>query len=411
MPAAVLLALALLADPAPRPLDTAHQPDDAPAAHPTGISGATSPPPPPAAVVHEVGPGLHFTVVPLISYGSDIGTQLGGVLYLYEIDEHGERSDWGALGGSWTTHGPAGIEVKGELLHLGGTSLRTFGQLKLSLDTSAPYWGEGAALAGPGLPPPVAPGAGSPPEPYRYRSFGPWISWILRGTIAGPLDWWTRVRTTHVSVEDAPPLLVASAPPGGSGGTSSLVHAGVVYDTRDRAASPRRGFLADASGFLSPGPLSDFSMGGLDVGARAYAPLWSGGVLAVRVLYDLKLGDVPFFERTLYEGIGYGEGLGGSGTIRGLARDRLAGEEKLLASAELRTSLVETRWFARLQEWGLSAGLDAGRARDRGHPPVLGAGVFGGVRLLLDRSIVIRFDVGWAGQDALGYYLAFDEAF
>jgi hypothetical protein len=409
MAAAILLVLAVVAAPPPPPLDV--RPPDAPAAHPSGVAGATSPPPPPATVVHDVTPGVHFTVVPLLSYGSDIGTQLGGVFYLYDIDEQGERGDWAALGGTWTTHGPAGVELKGELLHLRGTSLRTFAQLKLALDPSAPYWGDGASLAGPGLPSPVAPGAGSPPPPYRYRSFGPWISWILRGTIAGPLDWWTRLRTTHVTVEDAPALLVASAPPGAGGGTSSLVHAGVVYDTRDRAASPRRGFLVDASGFVSPGPLSDFSMGGLDLGARAYATLWPGGVLAVRVLYDLKLGDVPFFERTLYEGIGYGEGLGGAGTIRGLARDRLAGEEKLLASAELRTSLVETRWFGRLQEWGLSAGLDAGRARDRGYAPVLGAGGFGGARVLLDRSIVLRFDVGWAGQGALGYYIAFDEAF
>ena len=356
---------------------------------------------------------LRLAVLPLAAYGSDLGLQLGGVLYLYRLDDRGERADWAALGASWATHGPRFIEAKGELLRLGGSSLRTFFQLKGAVDPSAPYWGEGAGLAAPGLAPGVPPGAGEPPSPYRYRAVAPWASIVLRGEVVGPLGWWTRVRATHVSISDAPPLLGAAAPPGAAGGTSTLVHAGVVYDTRDREASPRRGVLADASLFGAPRlpPLSGFAQGGVDAGVRGYLEVWPGAVLAARLLYDLKRGDVPFFERTLYEGLGYGEGLGGSGTVRGLARDRLAGEEKLLAGCELRAYLLETRWLGRLQEWGVSAGADAGRARDRGHPAVFGAGAFGGLRLLWDRAVTVRFEVGYAGQGSPAYYLAFDEAY
>jgi hypothetical protein len=393
----ILLVVALLAAPA----------SDAPAGG--EAPPVPAPPPPPA---RPVAPGVHYATLPLVSYGSDIGLQLGGVLYVYDIDPNGERGDWGALGLSWTTHGPRSVELKGELFRLGGTSLRTFVQLKASLDTSAPYWGEGAGLVGPGVAPSVPPGAGAPPAPYRYRAVAPWLSWMVRGPLSGPLGWWARLRTTSVSIEDPAPLLTQSAPPGSRGGTSTLVHGGLVYDTRGQSASPRRGVVADASLFgAPPSPLSDFGLGGVDVGLRGYLEPWPGAVLAGRVLYDLKLGEVPFFERTLFEGIGYGEGLGGSGTIRGLARDRLMGEEKVLAGLELRAYLLETHWSGHLQDWGFSLGADAGRARDRGHAPVLAAGAFVGARMMWDRAVVVRMEIGHAGQGAPAFYIAFDEAF
>jgi hypothetical protein len=383
-----------------------------------GLAAAGDEPPPhpastpsaPASTATPTGPHdtVRLTGIPLVSYGSDLGVQLGLAAYLYELDRTGERGDWGALGVSWTSHGPRSLELKGELLHIPRTRLRAFIQVKTSLDTAAPYWGEGAGLAGL----PIAPGAGSPPAAFGYRSAAPWASIILRGPLAGRLDWWARIRSTDVSVTEPGAALRLESPPGAGGGRSTLLHTGLVFDTRDRPSSPRRGWLADASLFGSgPGPLSDQKLYGANVGARAYFEPFPGGVLAVRALYDLKLGDVPFFERALYEGITYGEGLGGAGTIRGLARDRLMGEEKALAGAELRAWLLDSHWLGRHQEWGASAGFDAGRARDRGHAPVLGAGGFLGLRALLEESVVIRFEVGFAGQGAVAYYVSFDEAF
>ena len=391
---AVALALLVAAAGEPAPL-----PDPLPATRGEGAGPSASTP---------RTPTLQLTAIPIVSYGSDVGVQLGGAAYLYELDAAGNRRNWGALGISWTERGPRSVELKGELLGIGGTSLRSFVQLKASLDTSAPYWGEGAALGGL----PIAPGAGSPPPPFRYRATAPWASLILRGALAGPFGWWTRLRYTEVAVTDPGAALAAAAPPGARGARSTLLHAGVVYDTRDRTSSPRGGWLADASLFGSaPGPIASQAMGGANAGVRGYFRLWEGGVLAARALYDLKLGDVPFFERSLYEGLSYGEGLGGAGTIRGLARDRLSGEEKLLVGAELRTWLAETWWLGRHQEWGLSAGVDGGRSRDRGHVPVFGLGGFGGLRVLLQQAVAVRFEVGFAGQGALGYYLSFDEAF
>ena len=408
---AVALALLVAAAGEPAPL-----PDPLPATRGEGASPATPPlppttsptPTPPPTPTRPRAATLQLTAIPIVSYGSDVGLQLGGAAYLYELDAAGNRGDWGALGISWTERGPRSVELKGELLGIGGTSLRTFAQVKASLDTRAPYWGEGAALGGL----PIAPGAGSPPPPFAYRATAPWVSLVLRGALAGPFGWWTRLRYTEVAVTEPGAALAAAAPPGARGARSTLLHAGVVYDTRDRTSSPRVGWLADASVFGSaPGPLASQAMGGANAGARGYFPLWEGAVLAARALYDLKLGDVPFFERSLYEGLSYGEGLGGAGTIRGLARDRLSGEEKVLVGTELRTWLAETWWLGRHQQWGLSAGVDGGRSRDRGHVPVFGLGGFGGLRVLLQQAVVVRLEVGFAGQGALGYYLSFDEAF
>ncbi|HEX7622884.1 MAG TPA: hypothetical protein VF400_04875, partial [Anaeromyxobacteraceae bacterium] len=311
---------------------------DHPPATPAGTrppyeSTPTAVPPPPPGAARRPRSAVQLTAIPIVTYGSDVGLQLGGAAYLYELDDAGNRGNWGALGISWTERGPRSVELKGELLGIGGTSLRSFVQVKASLDTSAPYWGEGAALGGF----PIAPGAGGPPPPFRYRAAAPWASFILRGALAGPFGWWTRLRYTEVAVTEPGAALAAATPPGARGARSTLLGAGVVYDTRDRSSSPRRGWFADASLFGSaPGPLASHALAGADAGVRGYFRPWGSSVLAVRALYDLKLGDVPFFERSLYEGLGYGEGLGGAGTIRGLARDRLSGEEKVLVGAELR---------------------------------------------------------------------------
>jgi len=383
--------------------------DSTAAPTPTRTEPTSPTPTPPVPPAGPRQPVVQWTAIPLVTYGSDIGLQLGGAAYLYQLDREGQRGNWGVLGFGWSTHGPRGLEAKAELLRLWNTSLRTFMQAKVWVDPEAPYWGEGAALGGI----PVAPGSGNPPPPFRWRSSGPWLSLILRGDLAGPLGWWVRYRYTHISVADPGEALRAASPPGIEGGPSSLAHVGLVYDARDRPSSPRRGVLADVSLFASPpvSALASHQLAGADVGIRAYFPLSADTLLAVRGLYDLKLGDVPFYERSQYEGITYGEGLGGNGTLRGLARDRLSGEEKILVGAELRAWLVRTGWFGRRQEWGLSTGGDVGRARDRVHAPVVGAGGFVGARALLDESVVIRFEVGYGGQGALAYYLAFDEAF
>jgi hypothetical protein len=344
----------------------------------------------------------------VVAYASDTGWRFAGGVFLYDLGPRKERNDWTAIQLSWTSRGPRYAEIKGGIRRLLERDLRAFYQLKLLDDVAAPYWGEGAHLEG-GPPP----GAGAPPDPYRYHATGPWIAGSLRGPIRGHLGWFTRARWTRRNIHDRGEILEAERPRGYGGGGILLGAAGLVVDTRDEEVGATRGVFADASIFGGPrlGRFSEHALAGANVTLREYLPLWSGATLALRQLYENKLGDVPFTERTQLEGLGYGEGLGGAGTIRGMARDRLAGEEKVLASVELRARVVETSWWGRTQEFGVSVGADAGHARQRGHSPVHGVGGFAGLRVAWDRAVLVRFEVGHAGQGGPAYYLSFDEPF
>lgn len=406
---AALLCAALAAAPATAP--AGDRPGSAaPGASPTP-RGEDATAGPSRELMEPVGPlQLRVAVLPLVSYGSNVGLQLGGALLFYRSPEKGGgRRDWLAVGGSYATEGPRSLEVKGERLRVLDRPLRVFYQAKYAVDDLAPYWGEGGRLL-----PGDEPGAGSPPPGYRYRAVGPWVSVIARhplASAAGP--WWAggRVRFKHVGVFTPGEALRAARPPGAGGGALTTFHAGAMRDTRDEEVSASRGTLVDASVFGAPPGLSVAPLWGVNVGARAYRRLHPRLVLAVRGLWETKLGEVPFHERSQVEGLDYGEGLGGPDTIRGVARARLAGEEKLLANLELRAVAATFRPFDRSLELGFSAGADAGRARQRGHPALSAAGVFGGLRLIWDRALVLRLEVGHAGQGAPAYYLAFDESF
>lgn len=396
----------IAAGPGAAPTADAPLPFAASASGTPGPSGTTpevpDAPPPPS------GRGLRAVAIPLVAYSSDLGWRAAGGVFLYDLGPRNQRDDWAAIQLSWTSRGPRYAELKGELRDLFGTSLRSFYQLKLLDDVAAPYWGEGANLgSGP------APGTGTPPGPFQYHVTGPWLAWSLRGPLSEHLDWFTRVRWTRRNLHDRGEVLEEERPVGYGGGGLALAAVGLVVDTRDDEIGPKRGVFADGSLLASPrlGRFSRHALAGANITVREYVPLWKNATLALRQLYENKVGDVPFGERTQLEGLGNGEGLGGAGTVRGMARARLSGEEKMLASVELRAEVLETTWWGRVQHFGLSAGIDAGRARQRGYEPVGGIGAFGGLRFAWDRAVLVRFEIGHAGQGGPAYYLSFDEPF
>jgi hypothetical protein len=153
-------------------------------------------------------------------------------------------------------------------------------------------------------------------------------------------------------------------------------------------------------------------MQGVNASAAFFLPLGRRATLAGRALYDRKLGDVPFYERALYEGLSYGVGMGGGETIRGVARSRLSGDEKGLASLEVRAPLTNLYAFGGRQlQLGVGTGLDAGFARQAGYGAVTAIGGFAGLRALFDRAVLIRLEVGYAAQGGMAVYLATGEQF
>lgn len=362
-----------------------------------------------------------FAGFPVVTYGSDLGLQLGAALFLYRrLPEQPEADDRLTLSLSLATRGPRTIDLGTTMRRLFSTSLRLDANLHLADDRLMPYWGEGAGLGGLSTPP----GAGSPPPPYRYHDRRMFTSVALRGVLISPVGWHVRARWLDVDVRKQSALLAAADPPGARGGRVALGEVGLLVDTRDQEVETRRGVFATASAFQAPrlGGVSDFAFHGYDAALRVYVPLWPGGTLQARALYDLKVAGalaespgtaaVPFFERMLYEGLRFGEGLGGAGTLRGVARFRLAGDEKALVNVEVRERLAATHLLGRREEWEVAAGFDAGRARQAGYAPVHAQGVAIGARMIWDRSVVVRLDVARAlGGADYAAYLAFGKLF
>jgi hypothetical protein len=366
-----------------------------------------------------VGP-WHVAGFPIVSYGSDIGLDLGAALFLYRpsADRSVDR-DKLALSVSYATRGPRQADGDATVRRFLGAPLRLRANIHVADNPLMPYWGEGAQLGG--LPTPA--GFATPPPPYRYRDRRAFGALAVRGAIAGPFGWHVRARWLGVEVREPSALLAASSPPGVHGGNVALGEVGLLLDTRDREVATRRGVFASIAAFEAPrlGAVSQFAFHGYDAALRLYVPLWSGATLAVRGLYDVKAagapgpggdgGAVPFFERMLYEGLRFDEGLGGAATVRGIARFRLAGDEKELLNVQLRAHVLTTHLLGSAEAWGVGLGFDAGRARQRGYPAVRGKGVAIGLRMVWDGSVLARVDVARApgGEDTV--YVAFGEMF
>ncbi len=349
-----------------------------------------------------------FVPAPYLMYRADRGWGGGLLLFVYEHTSSPEvRSDWVSLELSWSQSGPRYVNVAGEAVRIAGTPIRNLTVARWKYDTDAPYWGEGAALPAGG-----SPGSGTPPEAYRYTARMPEFATTFRGDLAPPVLWFGRLRYSYLDVVRPSALLEQERPEGWRGGALAVCSAGVVLDTRDQELWTRRGVLAEASLFASPElpSTSDFATWGANATVRGYLPVWGGASLALRGLAEFRGGDVPFFEWVSTEGLYGGEGLGGATTLRGLARDRLAGPQKLLANVELRQPLALLEVFGRSLDVGAAVGTDAGWARQPGRAPVRAAGAFAGMRLLVDRAGGVRIDVGYAGQGPAVYFVV-DDAF
>ncbi|HET9595546.1 MAG TPA: BamA/TamA family outer membrane protein [Anaeromyxobacteraceae bacterium] len=366
--------------------------------------------------------GWHWAGVPVVSYGSDVGLTLGGALFVYApfSERPSEQRHSITVSLSYATRGPKSLDGGWTAKRLLGTSLSTMLNLHLSDDGQMPYWGEGAQLGGLSTPP----GFGSPPEPYRYHDRRAFLAAVARALVAGPFGWHVRARYLNVGVPEQSALLASSSPPGARGGRVALFEAGLLWDSRDRDMGTHRGVFANLAAFAAPaiGGVSDFGFHGWDASVRVYVPLVLGATLAMRGVWDVKRAGipwqsaaptdaVPFFERMLYEGISYNEGLGGGGTIRGVARYRISGEDKLLGNVQLRIPLFTVHPAGKPLEFGLSAGVDAGRASQPGYDAVQDAGAAVGLRLAWDRAILARFEVGRARGGDNTFFVGFGEMF
>jgi outer membrane protein assembly factor BamA len=199
-----------------------------------------------------------------------------------------------------------------------------------------------------------------------------------------------------------------------------LLEAGLIYDSRDNEIAPHRGmrhiFNVRASPFESPA--LPYRYVGLSASLSGFVPL--GGervVLAARLVGDVMMGDVPFYELSRFDET---SAIGGPKYVRGVPSNRYWGKRKMMANLELRAPLFEFRMRGSDYEVGSAAFFDAGRvwAEVGRHEELDGTawgikyGTGAGLRLRKGQTFVLRVDVAWS-PDArpIGAYFLADHIF
>ncbi len=217
-----------------------------------------------------------------------------------------------------------------------------------------------------------------------------------------------------------PGSLYAASFPDGEGGLASVLQFGVTIDHRDVEASPSRGFFAEAS-VRGATPLwgSTWTYGGVNAALSFYVPMPLGLVLATRTLGDVMIGDAPIEEQAQIGGTRDHTAFGGQWMGRGLREHRGIGTIKLIEQLEVRRDFFDfailgvrcdvgagvfgdAGWIgADVNDFGGGALGSDGVLRDVGSPTHILFGTGIGLRLLLNRALLMRLDVAWSPFEAI----------
>lgn len=198
---------------------------------------------------------------------------------------------------------------------------------------------------------------------------------------------------------------------------------GWTWDTRDHEFAPTRGMFHEVSWRFSPGPAvgTELPYAGINVTTRFYRALHGEKlVLAGRLMWDLLLGDPPFYELTRHGGVSPSCAVGGDAAVRGVPLHRYQGKVKLLANLELRSKLFAFSVLRQRFNLGATAFIDTGRVWTDYHsrPELDGEGLGlklglgSGARLQWGETFVLRVDTAWSPDaDPIGVYFNVNHIF
>lgn len=148
-----------------------------------------------------------------------------------------------------------------------------------------------------------------------------------------------------------------------SGGISSALRVGLMYDSRDAESIPSRGIWAEAHYIFAPRFLgSSVFSNKLNVTFRQYVPLWKDRlVFAYRLNYQGFFGDAPWYLMPFYTVVGPNydyDGIGGFRTARGIMLNRVQGPQSGFFNVELRWRFVDFVLWKQNIGFALSAFCD-----------------------------------------------------
>ncbi|MCK4923096.1 MAG: BamA/TamA family outer membrane protein [Bacteroidales bacterium] len=133
------------------------------------------------------------------------------------------------------------------------------------------------------------------------------------------------------------------------GGNTSILKAGLVYDTRDNEPNPMNGIWTELQFILAPGFLGsgDYGYSRMVLTHRQYFTIIPKTMnFAYRLSYQAKLtGEMPYYMLPFVFNTAPKEtrdGLGGAKTMRGILRNRVVGEDFVYANLELRWKMIRT---------------------------------------------------------------------
>ncbi len=331
--------------------------------------------------------------LPLLSFNSDFGVAYGvvGGMYLYGQGREPYQHGLGAQA-FFSTRG-----VQNHYLRYDGPRLlgpiRVEARFEYRREFRSPFYGAGNRSAQEFT---------GDVKDVRYNydkgSQGAWLR--LRGhpfgddhpfQVYGGYSW----RYTRVSPYEAS-MLAQMQPLGIEGGPTGQVMLGALWDSRDNESDPSTGGVEEVAIRVSGHATgSHYQYAGLTLSERRYFRLSERLVFAQRLSLDMLFGEVPFFEWSATGGVNFTEGVGGMSSVRGIERNRFAGNIKVFSNSELRFHMLDMRVFNQPMKLGAAAFMDLGRVW---HPGVTdGAwhewhpGVGAGLRVTR-RAAVIRVD-------------------
>lgn len=358
--------------------------------------------------------GVDALGVPLLNFNTDVGLGFGAVggAYFY-APGHEPYQHAIAAQAYFTTGG-----VQNHWLRYDGPQLlgraRLEGRLEWRREFFTPYYGAGNVSS---------PGVVGEREnrDFSYDQLSPGLLIRVRNSPLGeehPLQPYVGYGFRWYRVDPYPDSrLERDAPLGLSGGPVGQAFVGVLYDTRDAEGDPTQGGLEEVSLRLAGEPTgSRYSYGGVTASERRYFRLGTPRLIfAQRLSVDYLFGQVPFFEWTTSGGTQGIEGIGGMGSVRGVARNRFGGTAKAVSNSELRFYPFDFELLGAPVKVGGLVFFDLGRAWHPGvedgawyrwHP-----GIGGGLRVAR-REAVLRFDYAAATETwRQAVYVAFGHVF